>query len=154
MPNAGATSGAARCTTIRSAPSAWHDPLVSSKQVKLHVGRLRRKLGVADAVDDGAWLGYRYLPPEAGRVAATLKRLDEAFILSAPCVDRDGICIALHSRPPGELFRPSRGIRPGIGSHQNCRSASATTWGGQACAQGLPVSVRYRRSMNVRRDST
>lgn len=42
---------------------AWRDPLVQPEQVKLYVGRLRRKLGDADAIETLRGFGYRYLPP-------------------------------------------------------------------------------------------
>jgi DNA-binding response OmpR family regulator len=43
--------------------AAWGDPLVRPEQVKLYVGRLRRKLGAPDAVETVRGFGYRYLPP-------------------------------------------------------------------------------------------
>jgi DNA-binding response OmpR family regulator len=43
---------------------AWRDPLVQSEQVKLYVGRLRRKLGDPDAIETLRGFGYRYRPPE------------------------------------------------------------------------------------------
>ncbi len=47
--------------------AAWHDPLVRSEQVKLYVGRLRRKLGAPDAVQTVRGFGYRYMPPSTAR---------------------------------------------------------------------------------------
>lgn len=42
---------------------AWQDPLVQPDQVKLYVGRLRRKLGDPEAIETLRGFGYRYLPP-------------------------------------------------------------------------------------------
>lgn len=42
---------------------AWQEPLVQPDQVKLYVGRLRRKLGDAHAIETVRGFGYRYLPP-------------------------------------------------------------------------------------------
>lgn len=47
--------------------AAWRDPLVRPDQVKLYVGRLRRKLGAPDAVQTVRGFGYRYLPPSTAR---------------------------------------------------------------------------------------
>jgi len=41
---------------------AWRDPLVQPEQVKLYVGRLRRKLEDAEAIETVRGFGYRYLP--------------------------------------------------------------------------------------------
>jgi DNA-binding response OmpR family regulator len=43
---------------------AWRDPLVQPEQVKLYVGRLRRKLGDPEAIETLRGFGYRYRPPE------------------------------------------------------------------------------------------
>jgi DNA-binding response OmpR family regulator len=45
--------------------AAWGDPLVRPEQVKLYVGRLRRKLEAPEAVETVRGFGYRYLPPAA-----------------------------------------------------------------------------------------
>lgn len=45
--------------------AAWGDPLVRPEQVKLYVGRLRRKLEAPDAIETVRGFGYRYLPPTA-----------------------------------------------------------------------------------------
>jgi len=45
--------------------AAWGDPLVRAEQVKLYVGRLRRKLEAPEAVETVRGFGYRYLPPTA-----------------------------------------------------------------------------------------
>jgi DNA-binding response OmpR family regulator len=45
---------------------AWRDPLVQTEQVKLYVGRLRRKLGDAEAIETLRGFGYRYRPPAEG----------------------------------------------------------------------------------------
>jgi len=42
---------------------AWRDPLVQPEQVKLYVGRLRRKLGDAAAIETLRGFGYRYCRP-------------------------------------------------------------------------------------------
>ncbi len=47
--------------------AAWRDPLVRPDQVKLYVGRLRRKLGSTDAVQTVRGFGYRYMPPSTAR---------------------------------------------------------------------------------------
>jgi len=43
---------------------AWRDPFVQPEQVKLYVGRLRQKLGDAEAIETKRGFGYRYLPPK------------------------------------------------------------------------------------------
>lgn len=49
--------------------AAWRDPFVRPDQVKLYVGRLRRKLGAPDAVQTVRGFGYRYVPPSTARHA-------------------------------------------------------------------------------------
>jgi DNA-binding response OmpR family regulator len=43
---------------------AWRDPLVQPDQVKLYVGRLRKKLADPEAIETVRGFGYRYMPPE------------------------------------------------------------------------------------------
>ena len=45
---------------------AWRDPFVQPRAGKLYVGRLRGKLGDAEAIETVRGFGYRYLPPEDG----------------------------------------------------------------------------------------
>jgi DNA-binding response OmpR family regulator len=44
---------------------AWRDPFVQPEQVKLYVGRLRRKLGDSEAIETLRGFGYRYVPTKS-----------------------------------------------------------------------------------------